>query len=416
MANAGSAGASDNTGTPPRRAFGTASVNSTSSAASNGLRSSTASAPPRHNRGQASVGSAPTSWQGMGRPGIPKSSSNGSLAPHTTHGTPTTGSPDPLAGGTSRPEIQRQRSVSSASGAAVERASNWLQAFAPKGEGRSREFLTSTLSGVATVASTAAQEVNGFIRDRGSRPNSLVATSPPPVGSAGSPPPNVQPVRRAAAPANASRLPKTGTPPPAGRPSSVHLPLTSSPVTSPTQRNFPQPIPTSYVARERGHQRTGSAASTSNLPQSQSQSQPQPLQPHHTQSRPQLQQPQPHQAQTHTPTRVFSTPSPSHSPAPSRTPNQTLHASTNSGSSRTLAASTSSSTHTPTPSLTASRTRGQPYKIGFQPSGVRSDRTAAFLRERKDKAGEREKEEGRLGRRWAKVSFSLPSNVVSLIY
>lgn len=378
------------------RAFGTASVNSTASVASgtsaaststtttNGLRSSTAS---RHQRGQASVGSAPTSWQAP-RTGIPKSSSNGSLAAPgnaTSHGSPAL---TPEAPG--RPEIQRQRSVSSASGAAVERASNWLQALAPRGEGRSREFLTSTLSGVATVASTAAQEVNGFIRDRGSRPNSLVATSPPPVGSL-SPQP-VGPVRRAAAPANAARLPKASPDP--ERPQSVHLPLTSSPAASPTQRSFNHPIQTTYAARE--HRRTGSAASTSALAHSTS-SHPLPA--------PQLQQPQP---QHQPPGRVFSTPSPSHSPAPSGPTgtNTPLHASTASSSSKNLAASTSSRTQTPNP-LGASRSRGQPYKIGFQPSGVRSDRTAAFLKERKEKAGEREKEEGRLGRRWAKVSRQL---------
>lgn len=385
--------ASASASTPPRRAFGTASVNSTASAASaaSGSTSATstgANGVRRHQRGQASVGSAPTSWQGTSRPGIPKSSSNGSLtAPTghaaTVHGTPAL-TPDPQ-----RPEMQRQRSVSSASGAAVERASNWLQALAPRGEGRSREFLTNTLSGVATVASTAAQEVNGFIRDRGSRPNSLVATSPPPVGSL-SPQP-IAPLRRAAAPANAARLPKTTTPEPASdRPQSVHLPLTSSPIASPTQRSFHhQPIATTYAARERGHQRTGSAASTS---LSHSTSHPQPA--------PQLQQPQP---QHQPPGRVFSTPSPSNSPAPTGG-NTPLHASTASSSSKNLAASTSSRNHTPNPSLTASRSRGQPYKIGFQPSGVRSDRTEVFLRERKEKAGEREKEEGRLGRRWAKVS------------
>lgn len=385
------------------RAFGTASVNSTASAASgtsaasgstattNGLRSSTTT---RHQRGQASVGSAPTSWQSP-RTGIPKSSSNGSLAAPGNGSATTHGSPALTPDAPGRPEIQRQRSVSSASGAAVERASNWLQALAPRGEGRSREFLTSTLSGVATVASTAAQEVNGFIRDRGSRPNSLVATSPPPVGSL-SPQP-VGPVRRAAAPANAARLPKASPDP--ERPQSVHLPLTSSPVASPTQRSFNHPITTTYAARE--HRRTGSAASTSALTHSTS----------HPQPAPQLQQPQP---QHQPPGRVFSTPSPSNSPAPSGPTGATtpLHASTASSSSKNLAASTSSRTHTP--ALSAStRSRGQPYKIGFQPSGVRSDRTAAFLKERKEKAGEREKEEGRLGRRWAKVSISLGTPSIS---
>jgi hypothetical protein len=44
-----------------------------------------------------------------------------------------------------------------------------------------------------------------------------------------------------------------------------------------------------------------------------------------------------------------------------------------------------------------------PYKIGFQPSGVRSDRTAEFMMERRTLSIERDKEEGRLGRRWAKL-------------
>jgi len=44
-----------------------------------------------------------------------------------------------------------------------------------------------------------------------------------------------------------------------------------------------------------------------------------------------------------------------------------------------------------------------PYKVGFQPAGVKHDRTAEFHSDRKRMAEEREKEEGRLGRRWAKV-------------
>ena len=45
-----------------------------------------------------------------------------------------------------------------------------------------------------------------------------------------------------------------------------------------------------------------------------------------------------------------------------------------------------------------------PYKVGFQPAGVKHDRTAEFHSDRKRMAEEREKDEGRLGRRWAKVS------------
>lgn len=45
-----------------------------------------------------------------------------------------------------------------------------------------------------------------------------------------------------------------------------------------------------------------------------------------------------------------------------------------------------------------------PYKIGFQPAGVKTDRTGEFMDDRRRWAEERDKEEGRLGRRWAKVS------------
>lgn len=44
------------------------------------------------------------------------------------------------------------------------------------------------------------------------------------------------------------------------------------------------------------------------------------------------------------------------------------------------------------------------YKVGFQPAGVRHDRSEEFQDMRKLASEERDKEEGRLGRRWAKVS------------
>jgi hypothetical protein len=50
----------------------------------------------------------------------------------------------------------------------------------------------------------------------------------------------------------------------------------------------------------------------------------------------------------------------------------------------------------------ALRTRS--YKPGFQPPGVRSTRTQEFDEARRRVGEERGREEGRLGRRWAKVS------------
>jgi hypothetical protein len=60
-----------------------------------------------------------------------------------------------------------------------------------------------------------------------------------------------------------------------------------------------------------------------------------------------------------------------------------------------------------------------PYKVGFQPAGVKHDRTAEFHADRKRMAEEREKEEGRLGRRWAKVCpllFHTLPHSLSLLY
>jgi hypothetical protein len=59
-----------------------------------------------------------------------------------------------------------------------------------------------------------------------------------------------------------------------------------------------------------------------------------------------------------------------------------------------------------------------PYKIGFQPAGVKTDRTGEFIEDRRRWAEERDKEEGRLGRRWAKVSEARqrpPVRIVSVV-
>jgi hypothetical protein len=58
-------------------------------------------------------------------------------------------------------------------------------------------------------------------------------------------------------------------------------------------------------------------------------------------------------------------------------------------------------------SALASNSAVTPYKIGFQPAGVKSDRSEEFARARKGLGEAREREEGRLGRRWAKVCIDL---------
>lgn len=274
-----------------------------------------------------------------------------------------------------RPVLGRERSQSSASAGgaaqlAAERAGQWLAALAPRGEGRGREFITSTLSGVATVASTVGQEVNGFIKagNREGRPNSFVSAGSPPeifaprareprvrrdssLGTVSPPPNGNANGRRAPQPANMNRLG-------ASHQSSQSLNL-ASPISSPTQSSFVRtstPLP----------QTAPPTASTSPAPG------------------------------------TGANPAP-----PSPGPSHVRRGSQQSISSvtRTHARSASAGPIAPAPLVVSSRLRaaGMPYKIGFQPSGVRHDRSSEFLGERKARAVEREKEEGRLGRRWAKL-------------
>ncbi|GMK54686.1 hypothetical protein CspeluHIS016_0112720 [Cutaneotrichosporon spelunceum] len=207
-----------------------------------------------------------------------------------------------LAASAAEPQRARSSSAAAQSGAAVAAAQQWLSALAPRGEGRGREFISSTLSGVANVASTVGQELNVVIaRGAHSRNDSLAGVN-----------------------ANARRLGRESASPaplPTPLPLSDTLPDTRTLSPSPTAATFRR---SNSIDGRPGHNRTGSF----------------PL---------------------------------STSPAPS-------------------AASTGSR-----------RARGTPYKIGFQPSGVRRDRSIDFAGARKSNAAEREKEEGRLNRRWAKL-------------
>lgn len=63
----------------------------------------------------------------------------------------------------------------------------------------------------------------------------------------------------------------------------------------------------------------------------------------------------------------------------------------------------SASAQLPTVTRTTSTTR--PYKRGFQPAGVKHSRTDEFVAARRMRGADREKEEGRLGKRWLKVKL-----------
>ena len=279
------------------------------------------------------------------------------------------------------PEPQRTRSASSASTEAFESAATkaqaWLSTWAPyKGEGRGREFLSSTLNGVAGVASTVSHGINGAVNkgvqlstDRrvsmsrpasfsGPPPSHDFAPSTPPSGSAlATSPPGpthafstsaVPTGRRVLQPANSARL-GAGTASP---------PLPAEQSLRPTMSH---PAP---AAHRRSSSSSPLAPPTVTTPHG-----PSHLNPYHVRTG----------STSHIRSSSFGAVPP---------PNM----------SRTSSAATGGKSAT-------GRINGMSYKIGFQPAGVRHDRSEEFQDMRKAASEERDKEEGRLGRRWAKVSF-----------
>ena len=245
--------------------------------------------------------------------------------------------------------------------AAADRAQAWLQTWAPRGEGRGREFLSQTLTGVVTVASTVSSNLEGTILDVGRRvsddtfgqrqglprPSSYTATSPPessvramsppaPVHTTSTPTVPLATTKRPPQPSNLARL--------------GHRPAMSQPPSTTTIPSLPR-----------------TASASANLNPTTHPHGPSHLNPH---------------------ARAASAAGPSHSPSPS----------TRMGNASPALSRSSSAT------LTA-RSAGMPYKVGFQPAGVRSDRTIDFIDERRRGAEEREKQEYRLGRRWLKASW-----------
>ena len=307
-------------------------------------------------------------------------------------------------------EPQRTRSASSTSSEAIETAATkaqaWLQGWAPKGEGRGRDFLTNTLSGVAGVASTVGHGINGAVtnigsqlaengRERvgmGSRPSSYTSpTSSTPVdgmptlsrtGSSSPPIPTYSVSTPHLPLANPSPVPLV--PSPSKRivqPSNLSR-LGSSTSTTMTSPTFPSPNrpsishPTSTTSLPPNIPRSSSTSATTVLAQPHGLSH---LNPHNRSS------------------------SHSHAQFPSSQSRQPSYG------ARSPTISRSSSVTAGGPSL-PSRSPGMPYKIGFQPAGVRNDRTGEFTEDRRKHGEEREKEEGRLGRRWAKVRSRLSSS------
>ncbi|WVW78231.1 hypothetical protein I302_100184 [Kwoniella bestiolae CBS 10118] len=296
-------------------------------------------------------------------------------------------------------DIQRARSGSSASstasgpntpiapgqgaagfdiGLAADKAQQWLSTWAPRGEGRSREFFANTLNGVANVASQVSSNLNreGF----GSRSNSFASAStpsvPPAPGQAGS---NQGSNSIPSSPEERFGSALSISPSPAP-PSINHT--TSTPALP--QRKIPQPANLSRLGQS--NSTTSAPTTTSALTTK--------LNGGSTSSLP-----------LHGPSHLNpnAPPGPSGHRRNSSTTSNPAHKRTSSfgislGKSPSISRSSSL-----TKQATTNKSAGMPYKIGFQPQGVKHDRTEEFLVARKLGGEEREREEGRLGRRWAKL-------------
>lgn len=304
-------------------------------------------------------------------------------------------------------EPQRTLSASSVSSEALtaaNKAQAWLQGWAPKGEGRGREFLSNTLSGVAGVASTVGHGINGAVNNIGvqlsseqareragmdSRPSSY--TTP----TSTTPTDGMSPLARADSwsppqPSYSVTIPQLPPPSP------------TLPVPTPTGKKIAQP---SNLSRLGSH--TSYTAMSPSSPTNPSLLRPSIPHPTSTASLP------PNIPRTSSNSVNLTTPQKPHGPSHlnphtrSASHSNTYPQSSNnrSASFGPLSPSLSRSSST-TAGASTSRSAGMPYKIGFQPGGVRNDRTGEFTETRRRHGEGREKEEGRLGRRWAKVCLT----------
>ncbi|WVR04794.1 hypothetical protein IAU60_001806 [Kwoniella sp. DSM 27419] len=295
---------------------------------------------------------------------------------------------------------------------AADKAQQWLSTWAPRGEGRGREFLNNTLNNVANVASTVTHNLNrdGFAIGGGSRHNSFVSTAPS-GGQVSSASPSTSPEDRL----GVSMSPPLPT---LGHATSTPL-LTGGQPLSSASNNAKKVLQPANLSR------LGHAASTSAAPTTSSLSQQAKIgitNPSLGGSTASLPTNMPRSTSgTLTPTTGLHGPShlnPNAQTGPSAGPGHRRSSSTASAHAiekhrrsssfgiGSLALSGKSPTISRSSSATARsgfKSSGMPYKIGFQPQGVRSDQTANYMEARRSKGEEREKEEGRLGRRWAKL-------------
>ncbi|ODO08578.1 hypothetical protein L198_00308 [Cryptococcus wingfieldii CBS 7118] len=272
------------------------------------------------------------------------------------------------------PPPQRTRSASSTSSAtppafditlAADKAQQWLSTWAPRGEGKGRDFIINGLNGVASVASTVSSGLNtrhgdGELSHFANRSTSSFLT-----------------------PSNSSASPSTSpdgrfsiSPPPLGPLHAHSTPQLGFSQAAGSGKRPPQPA---NLARL-GHSVTTPAAPViSNGPSGLGQQRPKAAQSGSTSSLPTASHRTAH--------------GPSH-----LGPNVPAHRRTSSSHSynrpASLIAMPGTGSKSPSMSRSSSMTgisagpslksAGMPYKPGFQPQGVRSDRTEEFISARED--------------------------------
>ncbi|WVQ98252.1 hypothetical protein IAU59_005375 [Kwoniella sp. CBS 9459] len=336
---------------------------------------------------------------------------------------------------------------------AADKAQQWLSTWAPRGEGRGREFLNNTLNNVASVASTVSHNLNrdGFVIGGGSgasgRSNSFVSTtSTAPLsgvgGSSASP---------STSPEGSSRMLGSSVSPPPALNHSNTTPILSSQQTSPSPqapqlmnggRRIPQPANLARLGQSQSNlttstpttsalsqSRTNSASaiatgltnpslagSTTSLPSTMPRSSSGTLTPTTGLHGPSHLNPNASQTQLGQGHRRNSSTASSSTANANINPNLTINnvahrrsssfglsaanPFTKTGRSPSISRSSSTTARSVTGNM---KSAGMPYKIGFQPQGVRSDRSGDYNEARRVKGEDREREEGRLGRRWAKL-------------
>ncbi|WRT64590.1 uncharacterized protein IL334_001522 [Kwoniella shivajii] len=425
---------------PPRRRFGSFNSNTPSKGSILPSRNTRPSSSSSTNSFNSSTN--PNTAAALVPPPLgPQRTRSGSSA--SSVASASTSTPTPIANGNGYNQngiqgpggVQGQGPAAFDIGLAADKAQQWLSTWAPRGEGRSREFLTNTLNGVASVASQVSSNLN---RDGLSgvvgRSNSFASQTPSGQGSISNPgstaSPSTSPEERfgngsssnmstsfSNSNSNSNSTPDVTTPPPTlGHTSSTPAMLGGQPLAGGGGRRIPQPANLARLGQSSSSATSTPTISNTNLNtnatsgisksiKNNSSTTSLPTTVSRTSTSNSMTAPTLHGPSHLNPNAPHPPPGSGHRRNSSTTSNPSVHKRSSSFGILSKSPSISRSASLTTKSTTGQgiKSAGMPYKVGFQPQGVRNDRTEEFVESRKLKGEDREREEGRLGRRWAKL-------------